>query len=76
MDCAEYNETVSFDTDGYPALDDMLCSLVLQGNVAQAEGPKAGVMGQEISASAGELHMHAHAYVWLPLCCLLAMMAA
>ena len=37
VDCSEYSETVSLGAGEYPALADMLCSLVLQGNKAHAE---------------------------------------
>ena len=37
VNCLEYSETVSLGAGEYPALADMLCSLVLQGNKAHAE---------------------------------------
>ena len=37
VNCTEYNEKVTLGADEYPALEDMLCSLVLLGNTADAE---------------------------------------
>lgn len=56
VNCSEYNETVSFGPDEYPALADMLCSLVLLGNKAHtelADSPAEAPIGGEGEAPLG-----------------------
>lgn len=58
VDCSEYSETVSLGAGEYPALADMLCSLVLQGNKAHADegavAPAGSPSGVEAEVEDGE----------------------
>ena len=58
VNCLEYSETVSLGAGEYPALADMLCSLVLQGNKAHADegavAPAGSPSGVEAEVEDGE----------------------
>jgi hypothetical protein len=57
IDCAEYSTSVKFAPDEYPALEDMLCSLVLLGSRTRsgADAPSPGLVDSEVDPITDEV---------------------